>query len=201
MNGYPIWATEKQREGIDKFSVIADKYGRFDIEFKPYNYAEEEQTADFLAEVTWGYEGSDCNGIRQHEMRIAWCHEETWDHLGNKVEEWQFVFASGECAREMTTEMFYMDLFTCLDSIAITKPDHEKKLKADAVMSFANTHVGAFESGFVNSSSCTIADIYQTARIHVKDNYDAEAKPINEVWGEELAKELSGKSESCSSKT
>lgn len=54
---------------------------------------------------------------RQHEFDIAWNYEQTWDCYGDKKEEWQFIFSGGDATREMTTEVFFIDLFFMLDKI------------------------------------------------------------------------------------
>ncbi|MGT9852038.1 hypothetical protein ACVSD9_25145 (plasmid) [Vibrio parahaemolyticus] len=56
-----------------------------------------------------------------------------------------------------------------------------------AVMGFVNNIVGAFESGFIDDHESTLADLYQCAVNHVKDNYEHNAPTLVEVWGEHLS--------------
>jgi len=72
-------------------------------------------------------------------------------------------------------------------------PDNEVKthrqMKANAIMEFVNTMIGAYESGFVDRASCSLAEVHQVARNHVKDNYGIEMPSIAETWGGDTAKE------------
>ena len=47
----------------------------------------------------------------------------------------------------------------------------ENEIKAAAVKDFVNMMIGARESGFVDSSSCNLAQIHQVARNHIRDRY------------------------------
>ncbi|MGY5383263.1 hypothetical protein [Vibrio metschnikovii] len=60
-------------------------------------------------------------------------------------------------------------------------------IKAEAVMNFANTLIAAFEAGFIDEHKSDLADLYSAARVHVKINYQYEAKSLVEEWGENLA--------------
>lgn len=74
-----------------------------------------------------------------------------------------------------------------------SEPDDAiKQVQADAVMHFMATPVGAYESGFVDTPLCTIAELYQVARNHVKDNYGVETKSLAEEMGEDFARECMG---------
>ena len=53
----------------------------------------------------------------------------------------------------------------------------ENKIKSKAVMDFANMVVGAFQSGFVDKD-LTVYDLFQSARNHVKDNYNVDTDPM-----------------------
>ena len=117
---YPEWATEKQLEGMKKFSLIAGEYGSFEITFNQNNWVDENESV-FIAVLSWGYEGTNEKGIRQHEIRCGYDYEATWDCCGNRVYQWQFIFAGGDATREMTTEVLFLDLFFYLDGIAVTK--------------------------------------------------------------------------------
>tara|TARA_R110000851_G_scaffold286415_1_gene440298 strand:- start:321 stop:560 length:240 start_codon:yes stop_codon:yes gene_type:complete len=65
----------------------------------------------------------------------------------------------------------------------------EKQIKADAVSEFVNTIIGAFESGFIDSSELTLATLHRVAQNHCKDVYDVELPHITEQWGMDTAKE------------
>ncbi|MET4160530.1 hypothetical protein ABIE61_000344 [Marinobacterium sp. MBR-111] len=67
-----------------------------------------------------------------------------------------------------------------------------KALAAKAVMDFAATPVGAYEAGFVDTPHLTIAQLYQVARHHVRDNYGVETKSLAEEMGEDFARECAG---------
>lgn len=112
---YPEWATDKQKEGMDIFVVIVDEYHHFDIEFKKSNMDEEEYPR-FEAVVTWDSNGG---ASLSHEFEIGWNHEKVWAHSGEELDEWQFIFSFGDCAREMSTEIFYLDMFFFMDRNAI----------------------------------------------------------------------------------
>jgi len=117
---YPIWATEKQLEGMHRFASIAKEYGNFEVKFKQNNW-ESENESIFIAVVTWGRVGANEKGIREHAFRCGWDYEETWNHCGERVRQWQFVFAGGDAVLEMTAEAFFLDLFFYLDGIAETR--------------------------------------------------------------------------------
>lgn len=59
--------------------------------------------------------------------------------------------------------------------------------QGEAVMTFVNNMVGAFESGFIDDHESTLADLYSCAVNHVKDNYDRSVPTLKESWGEKLA--------------
>ena len=67
-----------------------------------------------------------------------------------------------------------------------------KAAKAVGVNNFVNTQIGAFESGFINTSDLTLFNMYQYARQHVKDNYDMEATAFSEQWGVDMIRYCSG---------
>lgn len=63
------------------------------------------------------------------------------------------------------------------------------EIKAEAVMTFVNTQIGAFESGFVETNQVSLYSMYRFAQHHVKDSYVYDARLMSSVWGEKLAKE------------
>lgn len=67
----------------------------------------------------------------------------------------------------------------------------EQQIKADAISEFVNTMIGALESGFIDSNTCTLAQVHQVAKHHIKDNYGIDTPNIVEQWGKEVA-ELCG---------
>lgn len=79
---------------------------------------------------------------------------------------------------------------TALEVLKESPSQSAASIKAVAVMRFASTQVNAFDGGFIDSPVCHVGEVYQFACQHVKDNYNFEAKPINEEWSEELANEL-----------
>ncbi len=109
----PEWATEKQKEGMSLFNDIAGEYGSFVVSYRQSN---NEDVDYFFAVVDW-----DCPGAkdkRRHEFKIGWNYAKTWSHLGKVIEHWQFIFGDDEeCTREVTSEIFYMDLFFYMDNL------------------------------------------------------------------------------------
>lgn len=55
----------------------------------------------------------------------------------------------------------------------------DNKQKACAVMEFVEIMIGAYEAGFVDSHTPTLAQVHQVARNHVKDNYGVETEPLD----------------------
>ncbi len=62
------------------------------------------------------------------------------------------------------------------------------KLQGQAVIEFVDMMIGAMESGFTDINKITLAQIYQVARHHVKDNYGKDTPSIAEKWGDERAR-------------
>lgn len=65
---------------------------------------------------------------------------------------------------------------------------------AEVITSLTEVMIGAYENGFVDSNTLTVADMYQTARNHIRDHYGVEMPNIVEQFGEESA-ELAGLNE------
>lgn len=65
----------------------------------------------------------------------------------------------------------------------------ENQIKADAISEFVNTMIGAFESGFIDTPNCNLAQVHRVMQHHVKDNYGIELPHITEQWGDKFAKE------------
>ena len=74
------------------------------------------------------------------------------------------------------------------------KGNVERELQGRAVMQFANTLIGAFESGFVDTNELNLHDVYSAAKYYVKDNYDHEAEHLHEAWGESMFQACKGES-------
>lgn len=108
----PEWANDKQLEGMKKFIAIAKEYGDFDVSFKPNNWGDEDSSI-FIACIDW--ENFQAKGRRHHEMRIGFDYEATWDCYGERIHDWQFIFAGGDATRELTTEIFFLNLFFYMD--------------------------------------------------------------------------------------
>jgi len=58
--------------------------------------------------------------------------------------------------------------------------------KAEAVMNFVNTLIGAFDSGFVDSNQLNLKDLHSAAFHHVKDSYGYEADRIDKTFDKEV---------------
>jgi hypothetical protein len=108
----PEWANDKQIEGMKEIIGIAKEYGDFGISFKQNDYGDEDDSI-FIMCLDWG--NYNTKGNRHHEMRIGFDYEQTWDCYGELVHDWQFIFAGGDATRELTTEVFFLDLFFYLD--------------------------------------------------------------------------------------
>lgn len=114
---YPEWANDKQKEGMKKVHAIASEYIQPDISFKEDDSGHDDESIFYIV-LDW--ESHSCNdkGHRHHEMQIGFDYESTWDKYGDQVHEWQFMFGNGEATREMTSEVFWLDMFLYLDKFA-----------------------------------------------------------------------------------
>lgn len=65
----------------------------------------------------------------------------------------------------------------------------ESNLKADAVMTFVNELIGAFEANFVDDHKPTLATLYRCAQNHVNDNYGIDTPNIHDAWDERVAED------------
>lgn len=119
MKEFPEWATPKQIEGMKEFVDVSNEYGCFKVAYKQSDWGDEDETR-FYAVVTWG--STNNKGCREHTFDIAYDYEPTWDYLNEPIEFWQFLFAGGDCTREISTEVFFLELFQYLDGIANTQP-------------------------------------------------------------------------------
>ncbi|MFK5893175.1 MAG: hypothetical protein QM504_08150 [Pseudomonadota bacterium] len=62
------------------------------------------------------------------------------------------------------------------------------KLQAKAVHDFVDSMIGAFESGFLESNTLTLAEIHRMAQNYVLDTYSVVTPLLVDEWGEDLAK-------------
>ena len=130
----PDWANDEQLDGMRQIITIAKEYGYFDVTFKQsFLYWENES----VFKVCLEWENSNAKGLRYHEMIVGFDYEETWDCYGEQVHQWQFIFDGGEVTREMTVEVFFLDLFFYLDSklnlVAEKKAEGERMMKDNVV--------------------------------------------------------------------
>lgn len=107
LTSYPSWASEKQLEGMRKFSAIASEYITPIITFKQHE--NDENKDRFTAQIEW----VPINSVRprNHEFDIDFDHEAAWDKYGDRIYEWQFLFSFGDASREMSTEVFFLEMF------------------------------------------------------------------------------------------
>jgi hypothetical protein len=111
---HPVWASDKQKEGMTLFNEIANEYGSFAVSFKQSMWADEDNV--FIAVLDWENCIGKGVGARRHEFKIGWNYQDTWDQLGERVDRWQFIFGDdGECTRSVSTECFFIDLFFYMD--------------------------------------------------------------------------------------
>lgn len=68
---------------------------------------------------------------------------------------------------------------------------------AAAIMNFVDTLIGARLSGFVDTSTPTLAQIYQCARNHVMDNYGVHTSLLSDIVSSEDLELLSKEHEPC----
>ncbi len=116
---YPEWATEKQIEGMKLFTSVVDEYlFQVSVEFKETDFEDVDNDSRFYAIVSWEKPEK---GKREHTFDIAFDYEPTWNHLGERIHEWQFLFSGGEATREVSNEILFMDLFFYLDKTATTE--------------------------------------------------------------------------------
>ncbi len=66
-------------------------------------------------------------------------------------------------------------------------------IKTKAIMDFANMHVGAFDSGFVDGNTLTVYDVHRSAQNYVLDTYKVNVQSLAEEWGNDTAIECRGK--------
>ena len=118
---FPDWATEKQKEGMEKFRSVAEEFGNFAIVFEK-SEDQEDRPDSFDAVVSWWNAYSSVE--RKHTFHIDFDFEQTWNHLHERIYQWQFVFG-GEIGREILVEYFYLELFSELDKKF--KPDSSIK--------------------------------------------------------------------------
>lgn len=61
------------------------------------------------------------------------------------------------------------------------------QIKADAIMNFVDVHLGAFESGFVDSSELSLYSLHKSAQSHIVDNYSVSSQSISDKYGREFS--------------
>ena len=113
---YPDWATDKQQEGMKRFLDIAYEYGDFTVSFEKDRHGRGDEYHSFVAVVEW--ENWQNPGTKKHEFYIAWDYEQTWDCHHQEIHDWQFLFGGGDATREISSEVFFVDLFFYLDKAA-----------------------------------------------------------------------------------
>ena len=94
--------------------VIANEYGDFDISFKPDDSGYDDESIFYIV-LDWGSHTGEAKTKRHHEIMIGFDFEATWDRYGDRVYDWQFIFSNGEATREVTSEIFFLDLFFYLN--------------------------------------------------------------------------------------
>lgn len=58
-------------------------------------------------------------------------------------------------------------------------------VKADAVMNFVETILGAYESGFIDKHTMNLVQLHECARSHIETNYSISMPRIDQKWSEE----------------
>jgi len=66
----------------------------------------------------------------------------------------------------------------------------DNKSKAEAIMNFVDSMVGAFDAGYVDRNHCTLSEIHTVAKHHVKDTYGVDQPNAVEKYGEKMAKDI-----------
>ena len=75
------------------------------------------------------------------------------------------------------------------DYIMTMRQSQQAQGEAEAVQHFVNSMIDAFECGFIDSNTLTLATIYQVMRNHCKDGFGIEVEPLVVAWGETTARE------------
>lgn len=65
-----------------------------------------------------------------------------------------------------------------------------KTVKANAIIEFVETMIGAYTSNFVESNWLSLGTLHAVARNTAKDQYGVEVPTLAQNYGEELAKSL-----------
>jgi hypothetical protein len=60
-------------------------------------------------------------------------------------------------------------------------------IKTEAIMAFANMHVGAFDAGFVEGNTLTVYDVHRSAQNYVRDTFQVNVRSLAETWGNDTA--------------
>lgn len=116
MSVLPDWASRKEIEGMQEFLEIVNEYGRFDVDFSPATFDEE---VGFHADVKWNPAG---RGERVVQFNVQWNYDQFFAADNKEYDCWQFVF--GESAFELTSQLFYMELFQRVDDQLFIENDH-----------------------------------------------------------------------------
>jgi len=60
--------------------------------------------------------------------------------------------------------------------------------KAEAVQDFVNSMIGALESGFTETNTLSLDQLYRVMQNHCEDEYGVNVPPIIEAWGLDAAR-------------
>lgn len=111
----PMWASNKEIEGMEEFLSIVEEYGSFRVTFSELTFEEE---VGFFADVKWNPNNQ---GERVVQFNVQWDYEPTFNHKLESYKCWQFVF--GESAFELSSHYFFMELFQRVDEQLIIQPN------------------------------------------------------------------------------
>ena len=142
------------------------------------------------------------NSKNYYGENVAWfCADVaiTLDDLSDKedgmLESSVDVYGEDEAGRDVCSEV---EVIKLLESASVVIYDQHSKVEElskqtsdlvekQAIMNFVNTMIGAFEAGFIEDNQINLADVYQCAKVHVKDNYGIDIPNLEHEWGKELA--------------
>jgi hypothetical protein len=141
-------------------------------------------TAKQLAEAAYWANVDNDPEHDETEVVIQWMPERTSTD-GEKMQAGDYLYYE-ECPEEgvigpLGSEGFHGRLI-------VLDEKHLHQTEAAAVHRFVSALIDAFESGFVETETITLAQLHRVMQNHVKDNYQVDLKHIKDEWGSDTAK-------------
>ena len=108
--------------------------------------------------------------------------------------EADFVFNQGIQIKQLIAKLGLISIAADEGNMAKVKElippscaDVVREMRAEAVRLFVDNLIGAFESGFIDSNTVSLAQLHRVMQTHVEDNYQIKVPHIREAWGEWVA--------------